>query len=659
MLQGPVIYSSLDHRRFLPLESSSLSSSSSSSSLSYISTASPSSASHSSYDDSIHSSPPSSFDSPTSAKFLTLSDRLPSSLSAASSSLSYYSPASAVSSATSVDIASPYSSLESGNSLSEYDTPRRTNAAAEAALKHASNLQRQASSAQALPKEQLQNPRRTRRLLDTQDANPVGPQLIAAPPPLVRQADRKVNFVDNLVDTAAQIVEAIWPSSMQKPCEPSLGRVLPLRTFIQETLRRSRTSYSTLQVALYYLFVIRAFIPIDEAALHLSESCPDARALQCGRRMFLAALILASKYLQDRNYSARAWSKISGLNITEINTNELAFLTTVNWKLHISDHIFDRWTKIVLKCTPTTSILPAKASVHCNFASNRWIHIFSQLNGSLDLLILEDMLAEESPAVRCTESKLSSLQTINPEDSAASVPNFATASVSGKINSMAFALAAPTVGRGMCNENMPTRSSDERLPARCSRKSSLSVCETIDSCQMDVSAINSSMPTCSSALRNLTRSSDKLTIVVDPRQQLSSLSRSTAPVQVTPVREQILGNVRMGSGHTIPTPSAVSMPPVSGKNRKRGNETPVASRHQKKQRDRHGEPDSQKVSEPVVPSGLTPQMRQMNTNFSISGKKGNGIRMNINPGLSLSNMAHGQMMRPGTGQRSMGHVVYG
>lgn len=76
------------------------------------------------------------------------------------------------------------------------------------------------------------------------------------------------------------------------------------------------------------------------------------RALQCGRRMFLAALILASKYLQDRNYSARAWSKISGLNTQEINQNEMAFLLAVNWKLHIADEVFQRWTEIVLKYTP-------------------------------------------------------------------------------------------------------------------------------------------------------------------------------------------------------------------------------------------------------------------------------------------------------------------
>jgi hypothetical protein len=79
------------------------------------------------------------------------------------------------------------------------------------------------------------------------------------------------------------------------------------------------------------------------------------RALQCGRRMFLAALILASKYLQDRNYSARAWSKISGLRTEEINQNEIAFLLAVNWKMHIADEVFQRWTDIVLKYTPPPS----------------------------------------------------------------------------------------------------------------------------------------------------------------------------------------------------------------------------------------------------------------------------------------------------------------
>ncbi|KAK0729800.1 hypothetical protein B0H67DRAFT_476734 [Lasiosphaeris hirsuta] len=195
-----------------------------------------------------------------------------------------------------------------------------------------------------LPLELRQNPRRTSNSVTSRAGRP---------PTLVRQADRKVNFVDNLIDSSAHIVEAIWPtSSVVARNEQGGNAVLPLRTFIQETLRRSRTSYSTLQVALYYLILIKPRVPDRDFTMEQPDDCHASQAIQCGRRMFLAALILASKYLQDRNYSARAWSKISGLHTNEINQNEMAFLLAVNWKLHITDDVYNRWTECVMKFTP-------------------------------------------------------------------------------------------------------------------------------------------------------------------------------------------------------------------------------------------------------------------------------------------------------------------
>ncbi|PGH14617.1 hypothetical protein AJ79_02952 [Helicocarpus griseus UAMH5409] len=198
----------------------------------------------------------------------------------------------------------------------------------------------------AVAPELRQNPRRT-----SSNASSACPRPI---PTLQRQADRKHLFVDQLVDSASQIVEIIWPLSVLALRHDSCGsrEVLSLRTFIQETLRRSRTSYSTLQVALYYLILVKPHVPKHDFTMEQPRNQHCLRAMQCGRRMFLSALILASKYLQDRNYSARAWSKISGLNTTEINQNELAFLHAVNWKIHISEPIFQRWTDIVLKYTP-------------------------------------------------------------------------------------------------------------------------------------------------------------------------------------------------------------------------------------------------------------------------------------------------------------------
>lgn len=197
---------------------------------------------------------------------------------------------------------------------------------------------------QKLPCQLRQNPRRTGS----------APSVV---PTLLRQSDRRTSFVDHLVDASTQIVQAIWPlSSVVGRAESGSGSsgsyLLPLRTFIQETLRRSRASYSTLQVALYYLLLIKPRLPSHNFTMEQPSDSHACRALQCGRRMFLAALILASKYLQDRNYSARAWSKISGLSTVEINQNETAFLHAVDWRLHITNDIYNRWMDCVNKFNP-------------------------------------------------------------------------------------------------------------------------------------------------------------------------------------------------------------------------------------------------------------------------------------------------------------------
>ncbi|KAK4102088.1 hypothetical protein N658DRAFT_506324 [Parathielavia hyrcaniae] len=247
-------------------------------------------------------------------------------------------------------------------------------------------------SAQAqveLPAELRQNPRRTSNSVISRTGRP---------PSLVRQSDRKLSFVENLVDTSTHIVEAIWPTSSVLPRHDSGNKaVLPLRTFIQETLRRSRTSYSTLQVALYYLILIKSRVPVYDFTTEQPDDCPSGQAIQCGRRMFLAALILASKYLQDRNYSARAWSKISGLDTLEINQNEMAFLLAVNWKLHVTEELYKRWADCVSKFTPTQPPSPGGAAQQLY---EQQCHDFRRivLNLSPELDNLED-LAYWSPPV--------------------------------------------------------------------------------------------------------------------------------------------------------------------------------------------------------------------------------------------------------------------
>lgn len=158
---------------------------------------------------------------------------------------------------------------------------------------------------------------------------------------------------------ATRLITAIWPLSACPPMMSSSfngAGVLPLEVFIHETLRRSKTSYSTLQVALWYLVMLKCHLPQTDFTKEQRSS--DCRAMQCGRRMFLAALMLASKYLQDRNYSTRAWSKISGLRICEINENEMKYLQAINYSLHVKKDVFENWSRLVIQLSKLSKLKP-------------------------------------------------------------------------------------------------------------------------------------------------------------------------------------------------------------------------------------------------------------------------------------------------------------
>ncbi|KAJ1549212.1 hypothetical protein HK405_007782, partial [Cladochytrium tenue] len=216
---------------------------------------------------------------------------------------------------------------------------------------------------------------------------------------------------------AAIVVNSLWSADSKDCPVPTLGRAAStsiavdnhtdpqaasvprsgLRTidFIQELLRRSKTSFSTLQLALFYLVRLHGICLATKlttqgmqkdavAILQRSySSAPDrqadvavaptqtvensaemefehagkepeedayphnfgsAAALAAvtgdARRTFLAALVLASKYLNDRTYSSRAWSRMCGLPVAEINRAERTLLLAMDHRLHVSRDAF-------------------------------------------------------------------------------------------------------------------------------------------------------------------------------------------------------------------------------------------------------------------------------------------------------------------------------
>ncbi len=188
--------------------------------------------------------------------------------------------------------------------------------------------------------------------------------------------------------------------------------LVPLRIYVHDVLRRSRTTFSVLQSAVCYIEAIRRKIPdiaeqeksgnvhkgdpMIEDRIELGEEAiiaqtssssycepetistdtivpdsiqtvtqdqtvsmtaqvkndgglkkckapskplpslpPQPSPLLCPRRAFLAALILASKFLQDRCYSNRAWAKLSGLAPREVSRCERALGEALEWRLWV------------------------------------------------------------------------------------------------------------------------------------------------------------------------------------------------------------------------------------------------------------------------------------------------------------------------------------
>lgn len=199
----------------------------------------------------------------------------------------------------------------------------------------------------------------------------------------------------DFVDAAVHVLDNIWEAPLQKSiafvcddniyeansvddsesitrsCKCPVGRPvtagIPLDLFIRETLRRSRTSCSTLQAAL--LFCKRAggevirqraqkegvVLSAEQlnklpgstntfASLQSVNATSPSDYILCSRRIFLASVMVSSKFLQDRTFSNRAWSKISGLNVRELCVVERRLLMAVEFDLNVCEQDWMTWT---------------------------------------------------------------------------------------------------------------------------------------------------------------------------------------------------------------------------------------------------------------------------------------------------------------------------
>ncbi|KAL1925174.1 uncharacterized protein VTP21DRAFT_57 [Calcarisporiella thermophila] len=151
--------------------------------------------------------------------------------------------------------------------------------------------------------------------------------------------------INSLIDIAALMIATVWPHRSNSPPV----RLAFIRNFIDITLRRSRTSLPTFVLAVLYLF--RAKGCIDAQQPQQAPPPPPGDPIRCGHRMMVAAIILANKFLQDRNYSNRAWAKITGMTVAEINLVETTLLRLVDYRLFVNADVYERWSALLVSQT--------------------------------------------------------------------------------------------------------------------------------------------------------------------------------------------------------------------------------------------------------------------------------------------------------------------
>jgi hypothetical protein len=140
-------------------------------------------------------------------------------------------------------------------------------------------------------------------------------------------------YVKKLIDIISIIIDSIKYNSL---INSDNLKIVKTQDFCSILLKKSKSTYYNILISLFYIFRIKTIFNKKKDNLDL-----------CNRRLFLGSLIITQKYMNDNYINNNTWSKITSLDIKEINKIEIAFLELINYNLYIKKSSFDNWVSVI------------------------------------------------------------------------------------------------------------------------------------------------------------------------------------------------------------------------------------------------------------------------------------------------------------------------
>eukprot|EP01137_Pigoraptor_chileana_P035668 Opistho-2@30062 len=155
----------------------------------------------------------------------------------------------------------------------------------------------------------------------------------------------------SLIDFAADVIETTWEARAlaRAPQEERHRRRTQLRRFITCIVKRASVTSVSILAGIMWIERLKTRYPRAEGGE------------KCGHRLFLVALIVASKMFADGPKTSRDWSTVSGVfDSAELDRMEDEFLTFLQDDIRISPSAFDEF---VSKRLGTDQVVPMEKPV--------------------------------------------------------------------------------------------------------------------------------------------------------------------------------------------------------------------------------------------------------------------------------------------------------